>query len=307
VISVLFATHNGEHTLPQMLRQLREVQAPSADWELIAVNDGSTDRTTSVLQDFLGHLPLRVINQLRGGKNRALNTAVAQARGGLIVFTDDDVLPESDWLVAFRQAAADHPTSDIFGGAILPHWEAPAPSWLLAQVPLGLTYGVTDPGLPEGKVYPGLVWGANMMVRRRVFESGLRFNESVGPAPGQYVMGSETDFNLRATAIGHRCCFVPRARVRHIIRAHQLEPDWILKRAFRFGRNVWDQERTECNRTKVPSLFGVPRWRLRSFVEHSVRAWLCHLRGRHQKGFMHDWEVKLLQGYFSQAWNNRTQ
>lgn len=284
-----------------MLNQLCVMDAPPVDWELIAVNDGSMDQTPNILKSFLDRLPLCILDQPRGGKNRALNIAIDRARGQSIVLTDDDVLVDPDWLGAFHRATETHPNHDIFGGAILPHWEASAPQWLLEQIPLGVTYGITDPDLPAGEIYPGLVWGANMMVRRRVFDSGLRFNEGVGPAAGQYMMGSETEFNLRASSAGHRCCFVPMARVRHIICPHQLELDWILKRAFRFGRNVWNQEHAETSRATVPLLWGLPRWRLRSYAEHSLRARLCRLRGLREQAFMHDWEVKFLRGYFSQA------
>ncbi len=300
MISVLIASYNGEYTLPRTLQALAEVRAPLSGWELIAVDNGSTDNSAEILRSFAGRLPLHYILHPQRGKNRALNAALQHARGDLVVFTDDDVLADANWLVAFEQTAAVRPAYEIFGGCIVAHWEQAPPRWLLDKVPLGMTYAITDPSLPAGDIFPGKVWGANMMVRRQVFDSGLRFNESVGPAAGQYVMGGETEFNLRAAARGHRCCFVPEARISHIIRPHQLEPEWVLNRAFRFGQNMWNQERSG-RRTEEPTLAGLPRWQVRRYVEHFVSSKLLHWRGKHEQAFMHDWEVRFLDGYFRQA------
>lgn len=300
MISVIVATFNGAPTLERMLSGLMDVKVPTRAWEIIAVDNGSTDRTPEILRAFEGRLPLHYLRHPQRGKNRALNAALGVARGSLLAFTDDDVLVDADWLTVLEQAAAMHAGYDIFGGAITPHWESIPPDWILRQVPIGITYGLTDETLPQGDIFPGLVWGANMMVRRTVFDAGLRFNEAVGPSAGQYVMGSETEFNLRAAAAGHKCRFVPQARVRHIIRSHQLDRRWVLQRAYRFGRNAWNQELLEPP-NGMPTLFGVPRWRYRSYIDHYIQSRALHIRQRHDDAFSHDWELNFLGGYFRQA------
>lgn len=288
-----------------MLAALRSTLPPTSGWEIIAVDNGCTDRSAEILQSAAALLPLRYLSHPARGKNRALNAAVELAKGDLLVFTDDDVLPDANWLRQLEHAASAMPEYDILGGSIRPHWPKPPAPWILEEVPLGMTYALTDPQLPRGDIYPGLIWGPNMLVRRIVFDAGLRFNESVGPAAGQYTMGSETEFNLRAHAAGHRCGFEPNAVVSHMIRANQMERSWVLARAYRYGRNVWNEELSSSPSSTVPKLLGVPRWRFRKYLDHSWSSLAHHLRGQPEAAFRHDWELNFLRGYFSQWWDMR--
>jgi glycosyltransferase involved in cell wall biosynthesis len=305
LISLIFSTFNGEGTLPAMLAALRDTRPPASGWEIVAVDNGSTDRSAQILQAATAHLPLRYLSHPARGKNRALNAAVGVATGELLVFTDDDVLPDPRWLQQLEQAAAGMPEYDILGGSIRPHWPKPPDAWILEEVPLGMTYALTDPELPRGDIYPGLVWGPNMLVRSLVFDTGLRFNETVGPAAGQYIMGSETEFNLRASAAGHRCGFEPCAIVSHIIRETQMERRWVLARAYRYGRNVWNEERSSALSPAAPKLLGMPRWRIRKYLDHRCSSLIHHLRGQPEKAFRDDWELSFLRGYFAQWWAAR--
>lgn len=305
MISLIFSTYNGEATLPAMLAALQSIRPPAGGIEIIAVDNGSTDRSAEILRAAATCLPLRCLPHPTRGKNRALNAAVGVARGALLVFTDDDVVPDANWLRQLEHAATTMPEYDILGGGIRPHWPRQPDRWILEEVPLGMTYGLTDLQLPRGQIYPGLIWGANMLVRRGVFDAGLRFNESVGPAAGQYIMGSETEFNLRASAAGHRCGFEPDAVVSHIIREKQMERSWVLARAYRYGRNVWNQEQSSPPSPAPPSLLGVARWRLRKYLDHRWSSLTHHLRGQPEQAFKDDWELNFLRGYFAQWWDTR--
>lgn len=303
-LTVLMATHNGAGTLPRVLTAFSRLQSPPGGYRLLVVDNASTDGTSNVLRELSKDLPLQVFQCPERGKNRALNLALSVAQGELLVFTDDDVLPASDWLLRLQQVAATEAGFDIFGGAILPDWPSEPATWLLRDTPIGMTFALTDPKLARGPIFPGLIWGPNMMVRRRVFERGLRFNENIGPAAGQYVMGSETEFNLRAAAAGFKCFFEPEAVVQHIIRPHQMEREWVLQRAYRFGRNMWNQEQRQPG-PPVPMVMGMPRWRFRVFAENLLQAGAHRLRGNRDAAFKHEWEVRYLRGYFAQWWSTR--
>ncbi len=284
MLTVVLSTFNGSATLPRMLEALGRLTQPSTGVEFIAVDNGSSDRTRAILEQACASLPLRVLQQPLRGKNRALNLALSVAQGDPLVFTDDDVLPASDWLLRLQQVAATETGFDIFGGAIRPDWPSEPATWLLRDTPIGMT--------------------PNMMVRRHVFDSGLRFNENIGPAAGQYAMGSETEFNLRAAAAGFKCFFEPDAVVQHIIRPHQIEREWVLQRAYRFGRNMWNQEQRQPG-TPAPMVLGMPRWRFRAFAENLLQASAHRLRGDRDAAFKHEWEVRYLRGYFAQWWSTR--
>ncbi len=235
-VTVLFATRNRATALPPVLDCLARLTAPEGGWKLLIVDNGSTDGTSGLLDAYLDRLPLTVLREPRAGKNRALNAALPHLEGGLIVLTDDDVLPRADWLIRLRQAAHEHPQASLFGGTVLPHWSRPRPAWLTEEaVPFSVLYAQQKRA--AGACGCAEIFGPNMAVRRSVFEAGHRFSEAVGPDESRrlYAMGGETEFLRRVEAAGHSGWFVPEAVVGHIIRPEQLDEEWILQRAYRYG------------------------------------------------------------------------
>lgn len=303
MITVLLASYNGSHTLPRCLRALEMLKPPVDGWKLLAVDNGSTDDTAQILGSFRSRLPLQIIQHKERGKNRALNAALEHIDGDLIALTDDDTIPDVNWLVALECAARKHPDRALFGGAIIPEWETQPESWVTQQIPLGVTFALTSPLMQEGEIFPGLIWGPNMMVRREVFRAGHRFAEDVGPGPGHYIMGSETEFNLRIASYGYRTWYTPSAAVRHIIRPFQLRRAWILKRAFRFGRNMWRQGGDR----QAPATLGVPNWMIRRMSVGVMKATFgfVSLQGS-VKVMPILWDVSHDCGYIYQAHQDRT-
>lgn len=258
MIAVVLAVRNGTRTLPAVLDRHAALLPAPVPHRFVAVDNASTDGTHSMLRAAVGRLPLTVMHAPEPGKNRALNVAVAEALPGadLVVFTDDDALPEPDWLRRLWSAAARRPGHAIFGGAIRPRWPAPPPSWLFEWgVPLGVVYAVTDK--PEGPVAADNVWGPNMAVRAALLRQGHRFDESVGPdGSAVYGMGSETEFTVRLERAGHSAWFVADAVVEHMVRPEQMAEEWVLSRAYRHGRGVYRY--TAPPRARFASVRGVP-------------------------------------------------
>ncbi|MBK7900536.1 MAG: glycosyltransferase [Betaproteobacteria bacterium] len=257
----------------------------------------------------LAKLPLTILTEPKRGKNRALNRALQEPLGELVVFTDDDILADPRWLVELQGCAARHPEADLFGGSIVPAWEQEPDAWIVDAIPGCVAFAVSDPSWSDGPIAPTRIWGANMMVRRKVFEQGLKFNDQVGPNKGLYIMGSETEFTVRVAKLGHGCWYCPGARVRHIIRANQLTRAWIMNRAVRFGRS----ERFRAVQTSAESagqswLFGrlnFPRWMLLDFARRYIKGHLRRLSGDRSAWANLLWEAHLRLGYMMQAQSER--
>lgn len=298
------ATRNGAETLPQVLEAYCRLAVPTGGWRLLIVDNGSTDGTADLLAHYTSRLPLRRLYEAEAGKNKALNRAlddalrVPGADEDLFIFTDDDATPAQDWLLQWQACASAHPDYSVFGGAITPDWAEAPPDWLLPLIPTGLTYGLTSPSLPDGPVFPGLVWGANMAVRRTVFENGNRFDTCIGPNGADYAMGSETELTRRLASAGYRSWFCRAPQVAHHIRARHVQIDYILRKAWRFGRGKYRQERPG----RFVERLGVPRWMLLRYLLE-LAAWAgAALRGDVGRTFRHRWELAFLRGYFYEAW-----
>ncbi len=258
MITVLLATHNGADTIGRTLEAMSLLEPPAGGWEIIVVNNASTDRTETLVRQWQDRLPLTYLFEPRLGKSKAINSGLAKARGDLIVMTDDDVLPDRDWLCQWRRVADAWPALDVFGGAIIPEFGTHPPRWPLPRASLTVLYGQT-PERPESEIAPSDVSGANLAVRRQVFDEGLRFDENflVGT---QGLMGEDTAFVRTAFEKGHRVGFTPAARLRHIIHRQQTSWLWIHRRFLRYGSAVAWAEAHE-NQTAARPAF--PRWRLR--------------------------------------------
>ena len=176
-------------------------QATSMHAELIVVSDGPDGPTAAVAA---GH-GARMISLARpGGANAARNAAVHQAIGDPIVFLDDDVDAPPGWLDALLAGVAAEPSCDVFGGPIRARLEGGGPRACGRESPPITTL---DCGPQDRDV--GVVWSANMAVRRRAFDRIGGFDESI------VGRGEEEEWQRRYAAQGGRVRYVAAAGLDH--------------------------------------------------------------------------------------------
>jgi glycosyltransferase involved in cell wall biosynthesis len=188
-------------------------------FELLVVNNNSSDTTDEVIESFSTTLPIRYLFEPETGKSHACNCAVRNARGEYILWTDDDVLVDRNWLASYADAFVQHPDAAFFGGPITPWFEGIPPAWLNQTLPqLRSAFGMIDLGresfiLTSKALLP---WGANFAVRT---SEQLRhpFDPSFGPRGNRRVAGGETEMLQKMVESGLSGRWVPDARVRHYI------------------------------------------------------------------------------------------
>lgn len=218
-ISVIICTYNRCASLRRTLQTCCELEIPAGvQWELLVVDNNSTDATKQVCEEFHGKLPLRYLFESRQGKSNALNRSIDEARGALLLYTDDDVDVDAKWLVAHLDAARRYPQDGFFGGKIIPRWETEPPRWMVQHARTLLT-AVTvsyDLGDEEQPLPPGMAFfGANLIFRKSVFKEEFRFRTDIGPQRGNEIRGEDSDLIFRLLASGHRAHYIPSAQVYH--------------------------------------------------------------------------------------------
>ena len=274
-ISVVICTWNRSRLLKLTLEQMTHLDvSPGTTWELIVVNNNCSDDTDSVLADFRHRLPLVRLFEPTPGKSHAGNLAVREAKGEYIIWTDDDVLVEPDWLKAYLNAFAEWPHACIFAGAIDPWFEHTPPPWLQLAFPkVANAYAALDHG-PTGfdlthETYP---YGANMALKR---SAHLRepYDTRLGPRPNSGIRGEEMIMARRLLAAGSTGRWVPQARVRHFIPPNRQTLAYLREYFFGSGEALGLLGRNDAGERRA---LGRPLW----LWKEAVSAELAYRIGR---------------------------
>jgi GT2 family glycosyltransferase len=270
MITALMATHNGSRTLPVVLDAYCKLKPIPEDWKMVIVDNASTDSTNDIVRSFQSKLPIEFVHENRVGKNYALNTGVEFVTGDLALLTDDDAVPREDWLLQARRMADAQPSFAVFGGVIVPQWEAPPEDWIFEYITH--KYSITNPDWQEGPIDPLWVYGPNMAIRSEVFQAGHRFDVSLGPRGSTYQQGDETEFLQRIGRAGFHCWHCKQMQVAHIIRKNQMTKEWLLRRAIAIGRAEFKREFGEFGERQLPAaVFHMPRYLLREIIVQTLR------------------------------------
>ena len=302
-LSVLIASRNGARTLPDVLDSLSGAVPPPDGFEIVIVDNGSTDDTAATCRAYADRLPVTVLEEPRPGKNVALNGAVDAARGAFLLFTDDDVILPPNFMSGYHDLACRERDSGLFGGHIVPLWQSAPDPRILEEVPLVHAYAITEADRERGRIKAGRLYGPNMAARREVFDTGLRFDERIGPdGRRSYAMGDETDFLSRAESAGFAAFFEPDIVVQHKVLDVQLGLPWIERRAVITGRTQLQASLRKHGGTlpAVDSAFGFPRWALRKYLAAELKALPHRLRPSRPGVYAAVWESAFMRGYLAE-------
>lgn len=234
--SLIVPSHNGEDTLHDCLESLAGLRHPADGLELLVVDNASSDRTASLLQEFARRSGAVFLTERRKGKSYALNTAIERATGEMLVLLDDDVIADSCLIEAYADAARDFPDAGILAGQVRPSWRADPPAWLETLTDAGRTCGCTPLGLEPGWLGPLQVKGGNMALRRTALGAHRFATVGVNFGAGARAVGGEDTELVRRVANASRIRCVPEARVQHIVGREEMRWKGVFSRSMRIGR-----------------------------------------------------------------------
>jgi len=233
--TVIISTHNRAEILQQTLQRLALQEPNGVTWEVIVVDNGCTDNTQGILGECGPSLPLVSLKEPELGKNRAINRALAVARGDLLIFTDDDVLTEPDWVAAYVDAAKRWADDSVFCGPVIPKFPEKTSDWIKDESFPYASIAFAALDYSDVEEESSLAFGPNLAIRSQTLEN-MAYNENIGPQGKNYAMGSEAELLRRLESKGERFIYIPSTRVQHVIRPEQITTPWLLGRAYRFGR-----------------------------------------------------------------------
>ena len=317
--TVLIATFNRATLLDETLTWLtRMTVSPSRTWEVIVVDNNSSDGTREVVAR---HQPgfrvsLTYLFEERQGRSSALNSGIATARGRVLVFTDDDVRVQDGWLdAACETLLSEAPSLGYAGGPVRPIWGAPPPRWLdLTRGDLWGTIAIQDHGtlLVSYEQTRKVPLGANMAVRAEVFSRVGGFRADLGRADGRVLLGQEVpEWLLRARRAGVTGMYVPRMEVHHHVPASRLTTRYF--RRWWYGKGV---SRAALDRLQpvtelgvdlrdTPHILGVPRFMYGTLLRDLAGLAAGMAARRPEVAFRHQMMVAFFAGYFAARLRDR--
>jgi glycosyltransferase involved in cell wall biosynthesis len=240
MITVIVCTYNRCASLSKALESLSASVVPDGvEWEILVVDNNSSDRTSAIVEDFCEKFPrrFRYLFEPHQGKSHALNSGIRDARGEILAFVDDDVSVEPAWL---------HNLTSVLrggawvgsGGRILPPKFFLLPRWLSLDPPYAMGGALCahfDLGDKELQL-DRPPYGTNMAFNKEVFAKYGDFRIDMGPCPGSELRSEDTEFGSRLLAAEERLLYVPSAVVYHEVAESRVRKEFFLAWWYDFGR-----------------------------------------------------------------------
>jgi glycosyltransferase involved in cell wall biosynthesis len=242
MISVCICTYNRAQSLRRTLASLAaQIDVDFNSVDVVIVDNNCTDETPAVVDAFGKVLRIRRVKEPRQGSSHARNRAVAEFRGDVLLFADDDVWLTPNWLIAYHDAFARFPDAGYFGGRILPDWGNEKPGWI-GDRPVPLIDGLLgwyDHGA-ESRLFARMdptPFGASFAVRRRLFDNIGLFKVELGTGGASLARGEETEFLMRARKAGAQGVYVGRALSFHAYDPKRLRLGELYRYGIQCGRS----------------------------------------------------------------------
>lgn len=237
--SIIVCTYNRADSLGDTLQALRALRAsPERTWEVIVVDNNSRDHTRQAVLEAQRDWPLlRYEFEAEQGLSNARNHGIAAARGEVLLFTDDDVLPEPDWMEV-TLAGLERYGADACGGYIAPIWETPPPAWLTPRF-----YGFLAVRTDRTDDYPidtpaKAPYGANMVVKKAVFTQIGGFDSRRGRTGKSLASGEDGELFERILNAGMKAVFLGQSRVHHKVEAFRCTKSYMRRWRYQTSHNL---------------------------------------------------------------------
>lgn len=259
-VSVVVCTYNRADRLPLCLDSLARQTLDASAFEVLVVDNNSTDRTPDIVRAAAAARPnVRGLTEPRQGAALARNTGLSAAAGEVCAFIDDDAIAPPDWLERYERAfAAVTPDTVAIGGEINALWEAPRPPWLTNNLLPYLSACVSFDRTPRYIDQRQWIIECNCAYRRETFLQYGGFTAALGRR-GTSLVSGENLVNKIMQARGLRIFYEPSIVVDHLIPAARMNKAWFRSRLFWQGVTHWLEEAYAAEqKVEIPGLPRIP-------------------------------------------------
>jgi glycosyltransferase involved in cell wall biosynthesis len=252
-LSIIVCTYNREKYIKKTLRYLNEQSIHPRAYEVLIIDNNSTDDTAKICKDFISGGDLDHFHyflEMNQGHTYARNRGIKESNGEYIAFLDDDAWVYSNYCENIIHYFNANPEVVALGGKITPVYEGQPPPWMTKYLwPLvaGLDMGDDIREFKHAK-YP---IGANMAFRATVFKDYGYFNTDLGRRGTELEGGDEKDMVYRLKKDGRKVHYVPSIHVKHIIPESRTQMSYIKGQAIGVGTSEKKRLLTEGISAKI--------------------------------------------------------
>jgi len=235
-LSIIVCTYNREDLIEKCLTHL--ANQTCKDFELVIVNNNSTDKTEEICKTFIQNHPgenIRLVFEEKKGLCAARNCGIKNSTGEWLAYMDDDAFADSKYVENFFTFIASHPQARVCGGKITPYFESKRPKWLSHYIlPIVTTL---DKGNKitffKHRSYPV---GANMLVHREMFAKYGMFDENIGfKGENRTISSDEKEFFLRFIGKEIQAYYLPNVCVEHWVPDSRLTQEFFVGQSLTIG------------------------------------------------------------------------
>jgi glycosyltransferase involved in cell wall biosynthesis len=250
-ISAIICTHNRDNYLGAAIDSLL-AQDFAAEYEVVVVDNGSSDRTSEVVKQRLGNPRLKYVFEPVLGLSVARNTGAKVASSEILAYLDDDAVASDRWLQILFSAYQNNQKLAIAGGKVTLLWpqDMQPPKWLSP----GLAGNLGAYDLGDSIVYieqPGLTpRGLNYSIRRSFLEDIGGFDPNLGRVGKNLLSNEELQMTELALQKGWQVAYLPDALAAHNVSPERVYRSWFLSRG-------WWQGISECYREQLAGRAGI--------------------------------------------------
>lgn len=232
--TVAIPTYNGASRISEVLEQLRrQAGTESIRWEVIVVDNNSTDNTAGIIKDYQENwsadTPLRYCFEAKQGAGFARQLAVKEAQAPLIGFLDDDNIPALNWVAAAVSFAQAYPQAGAYGSQIHPDFEVPPPESLQPILPfLAIAERGEEPFCyePRHKLLPP---SAGLVIRKQAYLNTVPSQLILtGRIQGNMLTGEDLEMLCYMQLNGWEIWYNPAMEIDHKIPQKRLEREYLI-------------------------------------------------------------------------------
>jgi len=238
-LSIVICSYNRAQYIGDALDSLYNQTSSLSDFEVILVDNNSTDGTPEVYASWRQNHPdgnFQYLTEHRQGASYARNTGAAHANTDWLCFMDDDAVAFPDFVANIIKHTQEKPTVVGFGGKIIPKYIPEKPVWMsyyVSSLVGNFDYSTVPCAFKKGK-YP---LESNMIIKKSVFDQVGGFNTTLPGVVGTLRIGGEgKELFYKVMGLGEEIYYDPSIIVYHVVETQKLTKEYLYRVASGIGR-----------------------------------------------------------------------